>query len=89
MTHPTYKIAILHTRDPDSSCELRVFIDDIEVPAGQLVIEDIDPGRGYIRSDWDESIAAYDGDDSAFAAAAREALIAAADSKYIGDQDYV
>lgn len=78
----TYKL--IHLRDPDEGCEIRLFVDDVEV---DFDVEDIDPGRGYKRDHWDDRIAEYDGDDSNFGKAALEALENATDSPYIDEED--
>lgn len=44
------RVEILHVRDPDSECGLSVWIDGAPV---EFALEDIDPGRGHIRSEWD------------------------------------
>lgn len=70
------KIQIIHSRDPDSECFHRIFVDDVELkhwagtlPDGVTVeIEDLDPGRGYDDADWDERTADAD-DGTAFGAA--------------------
>jgi hypothetical protein len=46
---------ILHYRDPDSDCSLRVWIDGIEVT--EFTVEDIDPGRGYEYESYQEMVA--------------------------------
>lgn len=75
------KIEVLHSREPDSGCEITVWLD------GELAgfdCEDIDPGRGYSREDWDRRTEEPQGDRSpAFTAAVRDALEQASDSKYI------
>jgi hypothetical protein len=47
------KIEVLHVRDPDSECGLEVFVNGESVG---FDYEDVDPGRGYSREDWDERI---------------------------------
>lgn len=76
-------VDIVHVRYPDAECHLRVFVDDVEAP--EHGVEDIDPGRGYLRSDWDERLAGYEGNKTAFGRAAHQALTEAADSHYIED----
>lgn len=48
------KIQLLHGRDPDSACDIQVYVE------GKLVtsveVEDVDPGRGYRRADWDARV---------------------------------
>lgn len=43
-------VEVLHYRDPDGGCDVRVFIDGEEVATR---IEDVDPGRGHVRWEWD------------------------------------
>ena len=82
--HPV--LEILHGRDPDSECGLDVFI------AGELIDqdwdeEDIDPGRGYRREDWDariEDTKAYPHSPK-FKAAVLDALEEFGDSEFITD----
>lgn len=78
------KVQVIHSRDPDSECGVSVFVNDVRADAG---VEDIDPGRGYSRADWAERVADFEGDTSAFGQAAQQALIEAADSKYIVEED--
>lgn len=49
------KIEILHQRDPDSACEVRVFIDGTEIDDSGVDYVSIDPGAGWDGADWDES----------------------------------
>jgi len=52
------KLTILHVRDPDNACDVRIFTDDgVEIPWENIDTVDIDPGRGYTVEDWEESIA--------------------------------
>jgi hypothetical protein len=46
------RVEILHTRDPDYSCEMTVWINGVRVD--NVTVEDVDPGRGYEQEDWDE-----------------------------------
>lgn len=81
------RVEILHVRNPDSECELEVWIDGEPV---EFTMEDIDPGRGYVRSEWDQRIADARTDESvsaAFRAAVVEALEGMSDNKYIEDHD--
>jgi hypothetical protein len=50
------KIEILHLRDPDSECYHRVFIDGVEIDDTDVDLVDIDPGRGWMRDEWDYRI---------------------------------
>lgn len=45
------KIEIVATRDPDGENEYAVFVDGVRDDSA-VQIYDIDPGRGYSRSDW-------------------------------------
>jgi hypothetical protein len=56
-------IEVIHNRHPDEGCEVQVFVSGH--PA-QADVYDIDPGRGYVRADWDETT------DSLCASASRE-----------------
>ena len=82
------KIEILHHRDPDASCVLRVFVDGVEIQ--EYTVEDIDPGAGYEADEWDERIADVKDTPTyspAFAAATLETLGDASDSPYIEGGD--
>lgn len=85
------RIEILHGRDPDSSCDLTVWIDGVDVTNRDDVIvdvEDVDPGRGYEAEDWAESAewaATRPERSDAFKAALAEAYDAYGESKYIAD----
>lgn len=84
------KVQILHGRDPDSECDIQVYLN------GRLVhdveVEDIDPGRGYDRSTWNEriteaAVAADAEPDSEFRQHVVGWLKEASDSQYItGDE---
>lgn len=52
------KVQIIHSRDPDSECGLRVFVDDVET--NDFSYDDLDPGRGWTDEDWEERIADVD-----------------------------
>lgn len=78
------KIQILHVRHPDEGCHVRVFIEGQEVTVSD--IEDIDPGRGWLRSEWNDRLAEFEvAEETPFNSAVHEALLAAADSSYIDD----
>lgn len=49
----TRKVEILHVRDPDGGCEHVAFVDGERVDS--ITVEDVDPGRGYLLSDWREA----------------------------------
>lgn len=77
-------IEILHWRDPDSSCDIQVWIDGVEIR--DLVVENVDPGAGWEREDWDESTRAVTESSELsepFKAAVLEARALAGESKYI------
>lgn len=48
------QVEVVHGRDPDSECSVTVFVNGERMT--HAFVEDIDPGRGYQREDWDESI---------------------------------
>lgn len=43
-------VEVVHYRDPDASCQIRVFVDGAEVPFNEVTI---DPGAGYSLADWE------------------------------------
>jgi hypothetical protein len=47
------KIELIHYRDPDSPCEIAVFLDGVRVPDSQLNQVSLDPGAGYSREEWE------------------------------------
>lgn len=80
-------VQLIHGRDPDSECGITVFIDDVQIPFDQVETEDIDPGRGYLRADWDERIAFAQEDTSNFGVMRVRELESFSDSQYIvGDK---
>lgn len=85
---PTPKVEILHGRDPDSSCELTVFVDGARVESVDVI--DIDPGRGYERETWDENVkfqlSPKRGRSEAFRAAASAEYESFSGSQYIEDE---
>lgn len=79
-------IEILHGRDPDSSCELTVFVDGVRVEEYALL--DVDPGAGHERESWLERIESVRSDtdaSKAFREAALRELEGALSSQYIID----
>lgn len=83
------KVQIVHGRNPDAECGLTVFVDGQRVDAE---VEDIDPGRGYTRSDWDvrlrdAAIAVQENPGDAYRLAVWQELTEAGDSQYITDND--
>jgi hypothetical protein len=85
-------VEVLHERDPDAECTTRVWAAGAPV---EVDLEDVDPGAGDERKDWDERIDRARGDvgaevskrSGAFREAVLEALTTAADSDYIDGQD--
>jgi hypothetical protein len=83
------KVFVVHQRDPDFDCSIRVFLDGQEVEDFDLNLYDVDPGRGYTREDWQQS--REDDLESARKAGAgvwlavRDAYDAASDSDHITD----
>lgn len=81
-------VEILHSRDPDGGCNIDLWIDGQRVREG-VTVEDIDPGRGHLRSDWHERIADAEASSNYspdFQAALVGELEANADSQFI-DED--
>jgi hypothetical protein len=76
-------VEVLHYRDPDGECEIRVWVN------GDLVAvheEDVDPGRGHELAEWDEQTGAIDNNPSlslAFRGAVHNARNVARDSEYV------
>lgn len=77
------KIQILHERDPDSDCSVRVFVDDVELHHSEFEYVDVDPGRGYDGADWDADTEQYAQDTTAFGRACHAAHLAGGESKYV------
>jgi hypothetical protein len=77
------RIEILHQRDPDSECDVRLFLDGAEV-TDEIEFVDVDPGRGHDIEDWLESKRfAMDGASAAAAAAVADAYDAGSHSPYV------
>jgi len=78
-------IEVIHSRDPDTSCDIHVYVDGVAVASFTEI--DIDPGAGYTREGWNEhrkdSLAAL----TSPMAIARAAVLfdCAAESQYIED----
>lgn len=92
------KIQLIHLRDPDNECTLIVFADGQRVPIGDVSEDDIDPGRGHLRSDWndrlydalqDVEMAPLEDGATAYDTALVNALMSAADSQFIVDDTTV
>lgn len=84
----TPKVQILHNRNPDYECDVRIWFDG-KLMTG-LVMEDIDPGRGTDWETWLQRIAwayeaAKDSPTDSYEAAVLGSLIEAADSQFITD----
>lgn len=46
-------LLLIHTRDPDYPCEVRVFYQGYELTPVRMIT--LDPGAGYTKDDYDES----------------------------------
>lgn len=79
-------IEILHSRDPDGDCTIRVFADGVDITDTAKLV-DIDPGHGWTRADWDAQTAAIDsmGLSDAMRNAVHADLDVFADSEFITD----
>lgn len=77
------KVEILHERDPDSACSVRVWIDGQEVDGAH--VDDIDPGRGYTEGDWQANVQKVLSADTSpeFKRAALAAYTESGDSEYV------
>jgi hypothetical protein len=83
--HTSPRVEVIGDRDPDGGTALYVFLDGVPITAR---IDVIDPGAGYTRADWEEQVRqAREHFSPAAAAKAVELYEAAADSKYIEDED--
>lgn len=79
------KIEVLHERDPDSSCDISVYLDGV---LARTTEQSVDPGAGGSRADWAQHTANVEADETltpAFRAASVEALNRHADSQYLDD----
>lgn len=77
-------IEILHVRDPDFACDMRVWVDGVEVT--EFHVGDVDPGAGYTVDDWDETTAEAGTDmnlSAAFRAAWLDVRTDYRDSRYV------
>jgi hypothetical protein len=74
-------VAIVHERDPDSPCDLEVYVNDERI--ADITVEDVDPGRGADYDDWQARIEGYLDDSTQFGRAAHDALVRNADSEHI------
>lgn len=86
------RVEILHERDPDSSCDISLYLDGrlITYKDTAYVEESVDPGAGGSLSDWNEHIAVLAADEGlseAFRAAAIGANNRGAESPYLDDED--
>lgn len=83
----THRTEVLHVRDSDGGCDIEVWTDGQRQTPVQ--VEDVDPGRGYTRRDWDESTVAVGKEPTysePFKVAVTEARDQHADNRYI-DQE--
>jgi hypothetical protein len=78
------KVEILHQRDPDAGCVHTVFVDGVAIE--DYTVEDVDPGAGYERADWDARFEMDESYSPAFREATVAALTAAGDSPYIVEE---
>ena len=77
-------IEILHDRNPDFACDVRVWVDGVELH--DFVVVDVDPGAGWTREMWDEStqdLTEATEMSESFKTAALEAREGASESTYI------
>lgn len=86
------RVEILHERDPDSSCDVSLYLDGrlITYKDTSYVEESVDPGAGGSLSDWNEHIAVLEADEGlseAFRTAAVEANNRGAESPYLDDDE--
>ena len=81
----TALVEVLHERDPDGTCKVRVWLDDVEVDdaAVELVVCDVDPGRGWDREDWDAEVELAATSTTSLGRAYHAALLEAAGSEYL------
>ena len=77
-------VQVVHVRNPDDGCYVDVYLNDHIVREPD--VEDVDPGRGYWRKDWDDRIALAN-DATNFGRATRRALQDNADSEHIRDSE--
>lgn len=79
------KVQIIHGRDPDNACDVTVFVDGERVT--DFEIEDLDPGRGWQRSEWNDrlydAIENLEADDSAYNQTIVTELTSFADNSFI------
>lgn len=77
-------LELLHVRDPDGYCEITAFANGVETTAYSE--ENVDAGAGYTSTDWAESTAEVEANEThspAFKAATLEARNSWADSSFI------
>lgn len=46
---------LIHGRDPDSACDIRLLVDGVQVDDEEISIVSFDPGAGYDWTDFKES----------------------------------
>lgn len=81
---PMPTVSLIDVRDPDSASDHIVFVNGHRVDAEY---DDVDPGRGYGREDWNDNIRFAREDTSDYGVALLEALQENATSKYITGDD--
>jgi hypothetical protein len=78
------RVQILHTRDPDSECEFEVWLDGVKTDS--YGVDDLDPGRGWTREDWDQRVEEAREDTSEFGQRVLAELLSVGEhSKWIED----
>lgn len=80
------RVEILHVRDPDSACSVSTWVNG-ELAVTHVYVEDIDPGRGYTRDDWDSNVRSVEESDDYspdFKAAVLSAMADPPGSEHIG-----
>lgn len=80
-------VEVLHVRHPDDECFLNVLIDGTEA---KFISVNVDPGRGWVRSDWDDSATFHSTNPDyteGFRALCASAYEGAGDSQYIDDSE--
>ena len=82
-------LEMLVVRDPDADTEVDLWLNGEPVTVDRAV--DVDPGRGYLREDWEESKQFFGQDPNlseAFARAVVSAYETYADNQYIDDSGW-
>jgi hypothetical protein len=53
------RLTVLHVRNDDGGCDLRIF-DATGEEVTDFDVEDVDAGRGHVVEEWEARIAAYE-----------------------------